>query len=400
LMKRPLLVMALLVIGVTAYGLIGWPGEKIEPEIPAPPFIPTPKPLELWEPLETFVGESMDVTIGIVGKGCRDCLLTVKGRDGIVISSCTFVNSKIVVEDSSDFEFSLCRLDDYYVHEDAALQIHGSSGVLLDRCEVVNNSVGVAIGNCSDVEIMDCLFEGNDQHNAVTGLDCRGARIHGNLFRFNFPHALMITNWEGDPLDQLDIYGNVFDRNIEDAINFEEFRGQAEATLVRGNLFNGTSWAGVNVEYNSWNANIVIEGNYIDRNGLLVEDILEDGRPTSVYPAHSHQPEPYSAGWGHGIMLEDCCGVTVARNVIVSNVESGIDVKNARDIVVENNTIALNRVGVYVAGYQESSLIRDFSPLALVDSGFSEVTKARNSVFLNVEEDWLVEEGSTVSSTD
>ena len=211
---------------------------------------------------------------------------------------------------------------------------------------------------------------------------------------------MMITNREGNPLVQLDIYGNVFDRNIEDAVNFEDFSGQVEVTLVRGNLFNGTGWAGVSVEYNSWDANIVIEGNYINSNGLLVEDILEDGRPTSVYPAHSHQSEPYSAGWGHGIMLEDCSGVIVARNVIVSNAESGIDVKNARDIVVENNTIALNRVGVYVAGYQKSSLIRDFSPLALVDSGFSEMTEARNSVFLNVEENWLVEEGSTVSSTD
>ncbi|HUS78542.1 MAG TPA: hypothetical protein VM050_07765, partial [Patescibacteria group bacterium] len=70
----------------------------------------------------------------------------------------------------------------------------------------------------------------------------------------------MITNREGNPLVQLDIYGNVFDRNIEDAVNFEDFSGQVEVTLVRGNLFNGTGWAGVSVEYNSWDANIVIEG--------------------------------------------------------------------------------------------------------------------------------------------
>jgi hypothetical protein len=59
--------------------------------------------------------------------------------------------------------------------------------------------------------------------------------------------------------------------------------GAAEPTFVRGNIVNGTGHAGVNVEYNNWAANIVIEENYIVDNGLLTNELLDaEGRPTGL----------------------------------------------------------------------------------------------------------------------
>ena len=153
------------------------------------------------------------------------------------------------------------------------------------------------------------------------------------------------------------------------------------------------------MEYNSWGANIVIEENYIDANGLMTEGLLDEGgRPLDVYPAHSHQPEPYSPGWGHGVKLEDCSGVTVRDNTIIANSECGVEIRNARGILLEGNVVSSNRIGVSVMGYDETSLVREFSPLAREDAGESQVTARGNSVFNNPEGDWDVEEGSEVLS--
>ncbi len=392
-MRKSLLLALVLVLAAVAYAVLGGRIAEKEVDIPEPPGIEAPGPVILPEQLVPHVRETMDISKPISGHSFEGCTLTIIGREGVSLSSCLLVNSQIIIEDSREIEVSDSRITGYYVHESASIQIGDVEGLLIHHNEIVNNSVGVSIGGCTDVEISCNLFEANDQHNAVTGLNCEGALIHGNVFRFNFPHALMITNREANPRVQLYIYGNVFDRNVEDAVNFEDFTSEL-TTRVHGNRINGSGWAGINVEYNSWGANIVIEGNYIDHNGLLTEDILDgEGRPKDTYPSHDHQPEPYSQGWGHGVKLEDCNGVTVRGNVVVSNEESGIDIRNARNITLDENTIALNRVGVSITSFHESSLTRRFSPLSPEDAGASHVEAAGNTVLGNLVEDWCVEEG-------
>jgi len=194
------------------------------------------------------------------------------------------------------------------------------------------------------------------------------------------------------------VHDNLFDRNIEDAINFEDFGGSRLVTRVYGNRINGTGWAGITVEYDSWGANIVIEDNYIDDNGLLTEETLdEEGRPERLFPAHGHQPEPYTPGWGHGIKLEDYSGVIFGGNAIISNAGSGVGIKNARNVTLEENTMALNRIGLSVMGYQESSLHREHSPISSEDAGVSIVTVGSKRIFDNAEGALYVEEGSQLT---
>jgi len=392
-MRKSLLLASVLILAAIAYAVLGGRTAEKEIDIPEPPNIEAPEPVILPEQLIPHVRETMDISEPISGHRFEGCTLTIIGREEITLSGCLLLDSKIIIEDSREIEVSDSIITGYYVDESASIQIRDVTGLLIHHNEIVNNSVGVSIGGCGDVEISCNLFEANDQHNAVTGLNCEGARIHGNVFRFNFPHALMIMNREADPRVQLEIYENTFDRNVEDAVNFENFTSEL-TTRVHGNRINGTGWAGINVEYNSWGSNIVIEDNYIDCNGLLTEERLDgEGRLWDTYPSHGHQPEPYSPGWGHGVKLEDCSGVTVRGNVIVSNAESGVDIRNARDITLEENTITLNRIGVSIMCFHESSLTREFSPLSPEDAGASTVEDMGNTVLGNLVENWYVEEG-------
>jgi len=116
--------------------------------------------------------------------------------------------------------------------------------------------------------------------------------------------------------------------------------------------------------------------------------------PAFATPEPLYQPEAYTPGWGHGVKLEDCSGVIVRVNVIISNAGNGVDIKNARNVTLEENTMALNRIGLSVMGYQESSLHREHSPISLEDAGVSIVIVRGNRIFDNAEGALYVEEGS------
>lgn len=396
--KTPLLMFAAIAVAAALLGK-GLFEKETRVVIPGPPKLCLPGPVFILEPASSHLELRIEVLSDVVGQRFENCTLMVNGKTGIRISGCELVDSRIEVIGSRDIEISGNRIRDYYVHEEAAIKVYEVDGLLVDHNEVVNNSIGLSIGGGSGIEIRNNIFEANDQHNAISGLNCHGAEIHHNIFRFNFPHALLIMNREADPEVQVTVHDNLFDRNVEDAVNFEDFTGSQHVSMVYGNRINGTGWAGINIEYNSWGANIVIGGNYIDGNGLLNQGVLdEEGRPTKIYPAHSHQPEPYFPGWGHGVKLEDCSGVTVKGNTIVGNAGNGIDVMNARDIALEGNTVSGNLIGISIAGYHEGSLTREFSPLLPEDAGHSQVTWKDDSIYDNLEEDMLVEEGSTLEA--
>jgi parallel beta-helix repeat protein len=365
--------------------------------MPEPPELDLPSPFSLTEFVERHEGEEISVTRDVSVTSFTNCTLRLRGFSGVSVAGCLFVDSRIHVVDCVNVSLTGNVFRDHYVWEDPTVLLQGVRGLRFAGNMVVNNSVGMVVDGGSDLEISFNVFEANDQHNAVMGLNSHGAAIHNNVFRYNFPHALMIMNREGDPEVRLDVYENLFELNLEDAVNFEDYRGAAEPTFVRGNIINGTGQAGINVEYNSWGANIVVEGNYIVDNGLLTAELLdEEGRPKALYPSHSHQPEPYAKGWRHGVKLEDCSGVVLVNNTIVGNAGSGVDCVNARDVTLVGNMLSGNEVGVSVKPYDEGSLIREFSPLLEEDAGASSISVRDNVIENNVVDDWYVVEGCTV----
>lgn len=371
-----------------------------KPEIPPPLRLSPPELVTLPVLDQTFSNQIIQVVEDVRGTLFQNCTLEVWGENGITITDSMFINSRIYIGESQYFQFSNNVIRDFYVWEEPAINIHASKHILIDHNEIKNNSIGVAISESSDTEIRDNIFEANNQHNALV-LSGTSADVHGNVFLFNFPHAMLIMNQAADPSVQVNIYSNIFDRNIEDAINFEDFRGSNQISRVYNNRVTGTGWAGINVEYNSWNANLIIEDNYIDSNGLMTDEIMgEGGQLISIYPPPGDQPDPYSPGWKHGIKIEDASGVIVRGNVIVDNQGNGIDIKNSREITLEGNFVTRNVCGVSVMKHLESSLTRGFSPIDEKNAGYSFVTRIDNIVFDNIEEDWFVEEGSHLIAGD
>ncbi len=369
-------------------------------EIPPPLRLSPPELVTLPVLNQTFSNQRIQVTEDIRGALFQNCTLEVWRGNGITITDSMFINSRMYIEESQNIEISNSVIRDFYVWEEPAINIHSSQHILIGHNEIKNNSIGVVISECSDTEIRNNIFESNNQHNALV-LGGTSADVYGNVFLFNFPHAMLIMNRAADPTVQVNIYNNIFDRNIEDAINFEDFRGSDQISRVYNNRVTGTGWAGINVEYNSWNANLILEDNYIDSNGLMTDEIMDEGgQLISIYPPPGDQPEPYSPGWKHGIKIEDSSGVIVRGNVIVDNQGNGIDIKNSREITLEGNLVTRNVVGVSVMKYLESSLTRGFSPIAEENAGYSFVTSIDNLVFSNIEEDWFVEEGSRLIAGD
>lgn len=391
------IIAVVLTLGLLLNGYFQTP--VVEKEIiPPPPCLSLPNPVVLPELIERHENEKINVSEDINASLFENCTLEIYGIDGMKISNCKFINSKICIyEGSRNIEISNNIIRDYYVHESAVIGAYGCENLLIDHNEIENNSIGITVIGGGNIEISNNTFNANDQHNSLLLDSTGGAKIHNNSFKYNYPHAILILNREGDPDVWVDIYNNTLDRNIEDAINFEDFRDSERANRVYNNRITGTGHAGINVEYNSWNANIIIDNNYIDTNGLLTEDILDDeGQPISIYPAHEHQPEAYCPGWKHGIKLEDCSKVIVKNNVIVNNSGNGVDIKNCRNITLEANLISKNTIGISLTKFQESSFNRDVSPLAPENAGYSEVIAIENSVFNNQEWDYFVEEGSTL----
>ena len=369
-----------------------------KPEIPPPLRLSPPELVTLPVLDQTFSNQRIQVIKDIRGTLFQNCTLEVRGENGITITDSMFINSRIYIEESQNIKFSNNIIRDFYVWEEPAINIHACKHILIDHNEIKNNSIGVTISESSDTEIRDNIFEANNQHNALV-LGGTSADVHGNVFLFNFPHAMLIMNRAADPSVQVNIYSNIFDRNIEDAINFEDFRGSNQISRVYNNRVTATGWAGINVEYNSWNANLIIEDNYIDSNGLMTDEIIDEGgQLISIYPPPGDQPDPYSPGWMHGIKIEDASGVIVRGNIIVNNRGSGIDIMNSRQITLAENFVTRNVFGVSVAKYLESSLTRGYSPIAEENAGYSFVTRIDNIVFDNIEEDWFVEEGSQLIS--
>ena len=73
-------------------------------------------------------------------------------------------------------------------------------------------------------------------------------------------------------------------------------------------------------------------------------------------------------------------------NVVVDNGGHGIDVRNCRDVILQDNTVARNAVGIFTGGPDPASFTRDVSPLSEQNAGPSVVSYQANHVFGNNED--------------
>jgi parallel beta-helix repeat protein len=347
---------------------------EIEYSIPQPPNAREPEPVSLPSNLQNRCsGGEILISSDTDSARFEGCTVFVKGS-GISITRSEFINSRIFLELVSDIVFSDNVVRDYPVCEEAAVVVGASRNIVLRHNHIRDNTVGMAIGESQDIKVEDNIFDDNYQHNAIAMYKSSG-EVSGNLFRYNFPHGILVhfVPEQGDTT--VHIHDNIFFMNIEDAINFEDWSDAKDESRVYNNIITRTAWAGINIEYNSWDANILIQNNHVG----------ESGYPIKAFPKNQNTSEEWSNGWEHGIKLEDCSGVTVRDNTILDNNGNGIDIRNCRDVTLQGNTVTGNDVGVFTGGPDPGSFTRDVSPLSEENAGPSIVSIVENYIFGNDE---------------
>jgi hypothetical protein len=358
------------------------------PETPVPfpeerPQLPVVAAFELTEFTETVTDTVFNVTGDIKGTRFENCEVHISGT-GFKISESKFVNTQVFAGESRDITFEKSIFEGLDQHERSALSINESGNITIADCIFRDNYIGLGIHG-SNATVTTTRFERNNGHNALIIGEGSCAEVSGNYFHGSFPHAIMVMNREGQPQAQVEIRNNVIEKTGEDAIDFEDYRGAAPS-VVAGNVIIDTGWSAIIVEYNSWNANISIEDNWIENTGIDWD-----------LPVHDLQPDAFQAGWGHGIFIEDSSGVVIERNLITASSENGIVVRNGRAIRAANNGIDGADTGIAVHDYHESSLTRPFSPLWPDKAGGSEVTTS-NNIFNRVPREYEVDENSEITT--
>jgi len=346
------------------------------------PAISVPDKFDLVTFVNSHEGGKVRISEDIQNHLYKDCEVRV-AADDIRITDSKFVNCNVILEDASGVVFDRVIFRDLNQYEQAALSINNSQGITVNECQFVGNYIGLGIHG-SSVNVTQCRFEGNNGHNALVVGEGSSAKVEGSYFYGSFPHAILIMNRENCSEAMVNISRNLIDQTGEDAIDFEDYRNAALSN-VSNNLITNSGWAGLVVEYNSWAANITIENNWIEATGI-------DWK----LPIHALQPDTFQTGWRHGILVEDSSKVYIRNNRIVSAGGNGIEIKNGRDIILQNNAISCLQVGIGVHGYKEGSLVRCFSPLAPEDADGSRVV-AEGNIIYRAQQRWDVDKQSSVT---
>jgi len=350
--------------------------ETLEPPAWAAPAVPSIAPSS---ELRCREGEIPLLESDLVDTRVIGCDLLVRDP-GIRIAACEFVDSRLLVEGAADLVIENCVFRDRYRTEEAAINFYRAIRPVVRGCLIERNFIGVGAHESVDVHIERCTFLGNDGHNAITiDLGSTG-EVRDCFFANSFPHAILVGS--GTPRGRILIEHNWIEYTVEDAINFENF-SSSEPSLVRDNIILNTGWAGINVEYLSWQANLTIDGNFIEASGTDLD----------LFPRHPDQPEPYAEGWKHGILLEDCSGVTVCGNTITACEGTGIELVNARDVALEFNLVTACNLGIALRSHNEASLVRPMFPLPESEAGISSASAEGNTLEQNVEGDWQIDPG-------
>ena len=386
-MKQVIVISLLLpLIFISGCSENGKPSYKESYTFPSePPLITMPQEPVLPELVDIIEDCKAGYTENLTNHRFINCEISVKGK-GITVSNCEFTNTVIYIDNSKDIRFENSIIRDLDKYEETSLRLYRTDNITVTGCLFIDNYIGLGVSECS-AYISENRFIRNNGHNALVIGNGSRVEVADNYFYGSFPHAILVLNRETDPRAAVEIHHNLIDQTGEDAINFENFRS-ADSSIVSENVITNTGWSAVLIEYNSWDSNITVKGNWIEGTGIDWD-----------LPLHALNPETFSEGWGHGILIEDSSMVTVIDNRILGTAETGIEVVNAQDITIKNNGISSTGTGIGLHRYNESSLHREYSPLQPGNAGSAVVSVSGNS-FLETKEDYYVDEFSALIHLD
>ena len=352
----------------------------VSPAVPADkPELGIPAKFTLDGTTEVFQNEKVNIESDIADTLFENCEVWIT-RDDVTVARTEFRNSQVFVAERQNTSLNKVIFRDLNQYEKPALNIYSSKGVSVRNCQFLNSYIGLGI-HSSHAEVVGSRFEKNNGHNALVIGEGSSVAVRENYFYASFPHAILIMNRESYREAWVEISNNLIEQTGEDAIDFEDYRG-ASPSVVSNNVITDTGWSAIIVEYNSWEADIAIERNWIENTGIAWE-----------FPTHRLQPDSFQPGWSHGILVEDSSLVSISENQIVSAAENGIEIKNSRDITIESNRISCSQTGIGVHKYEEHSLHRSHSPLNQENAGGSQVS-AVNNVIDRASQDYDVDQMS------
>jgi hypothetical protein len=376
----------IILLSLLAFGCNGGEISEQSESYPFPsqlPDIAVPADFELDIQATAIQGQKVSLNSSIENQRFQNCEVSIVGQD-LKIENCEFIDCLVYISRSQGITVERVIFKDLNKYEQAALRINDSQAIVVRNSMFAGNFIGLIV-HASSAEIINNRFEDNNGHNAMVVSEGSSALVKGNYFYGSYPHAVLILNrWESSGAKVI-ISSNIIDQTGEDAIDFEDYRN-AMPSIVSNNLITNSGWAAVNVEYNSWEANITIQDNWIENTGI-------DWK----LPTHILQPESFGPGWGHGIMVEDSSGVSILNNRILSAGENGVEIANARDIIIMDNGIDCSEAGIRLRGFNESSFHREFSPLMPENAGGSRAKAGNNTIF-NAREDYEVDEVSQLAA--
>lgn len=355
--------------------------EPVSLFLSGPPEFTIPEECHITDFDKQFSGQTVDLSRDISRTFFKDCEVWIESR-GLSIADTLFESCRVYVCNSADIAFDRVEFRYQDIYEQSALSINESENVTVGHCCFTDNYIGLGIHG-SNVSVRSCRFVKNNGHNAVIIGEGSIAEVLDSYFFGSFPHAVLAMNRENSTQANVRIIGNLIEQTGEDAIDFEDYRNAAPGIVSRNTIKN-TGCSAILVEYNSWDSNISIVDNWLEGTGIEWSEEI-----------HPQQPDVYSPGSGHGIVIEDSTGVYIGGNRIHLARENGISIRNARDITVENNGIDCEGVAIAAYNYTPSSFDRPFSPLSPENAGESYVIAGDNVVF-KAETDYYSEPGSVI----
>ena len=305
-----------------------------------PPKLTPPKPVTLPFPQSVCSGSTFQVTNNLQNARLENCVVFIKGNN-LIISTVEFINSPVVVENSSRITFKdvvFSRSNDFpslpkKVTKEVAIFLVNSNDIYFDHVLVSDNQNGLYVENSSGIEIQNSFFERNiGDFGAIHMESSTPIRIHDNVFRMNYPLAMYFNNKNGSEQATFEVFKNSIQNGILYGILVENWKSSG-VSRVFNNVILGGRGAGIAVQFESNPATIDILNNYI-------------GKKTSCEVLTSLLPIDLGNGWcfakSDGIKLENTQKVALRGNVLIENERHGLDLRDAKEIDVTRNSFVKN----------------------------------------------------------
>lgn len=225
-----------------------------------------------------------------------------------------------------------------------AISINDSNNITLDRCHIEFSGVnGVDVGNTSFFQ----LIKSKISYSLNNGVDLKQntphAKIHDNLIECTnlFPGMGQSGNATGVAIQATSSH-NLIEQNKIINTGYNGIRFSGDSTVVRNNLVDNFCLVkddGAGIYTWTGSSKVLHAGRKIVGNIVINGRGVNEGTPSAKV----------SSPPAEGIYIDDyASGIEIKGNTVANVSGKGIFIHNARDLIVQNNTLYNNADQIYI----------------------------------------------------